>query len=249
MTLNPIRRALRGTVLAGTLATGLAITAAQAGTITVSDTLSGSAPNVSTANIQKFDTALGTLNKVQIQYDLSVNLTALFVNSSTTPGTATLANNLLRLNGNNRDIFDTSLPFGEITSQALGGDIAIPAAFSPPTSTVVISGVAQPSFGFDYNSTFDSDGLGITAGTFFSFGTGLFEGSGTFDFDFTATLDAPLTFTGFQPFLAPNPPSVSGTVTVTYDYSEAVVAVPAPAGLPLLAAGLAVFGLLRRCRK
>tara|TARA_R110002110_G_scaffold118758_2_gene292893 strand:+ start:400 stop:1254 length:855 start_codon:yes stop_codon:yes gene_type:complete len=244
---NPIRRAARALTVAGAIATGLTMTAttARAGSITFSDILSPSSTTVSTASIQKFDTALGTLDKVQIQYDLNVNVSALFRNHSFTPQTTTLASNLLRLNGNNRDIFDTSLPFGEIASQALGEDIPIPGAFAIPNSTVVIPGSAQPVFGFDYMSTFDSDGLD-TIGTFFSFDTSLFEGTGDFDFDFTATLDSPLTFIGFQPFLTSSQPNLSGTVTVTYEFTEAVAEIPAPAALPALATGLAAFGLLRR---
>lgn len=44
--------------------------------------------------------------------------------------------------------------------------------------------------------------------------------------------------------------SFSGSATLTYDFTEApaVVAVPAPAGLPLFAAGLAVFGFAARRR-
>lgn len=242
------RRALAATALAGMLviAGTMTATTAQAGSITFSDALSPTSSTVSTASIQKFDTALGTLDKVRIQYDLSVNVSALFRNTDMTPATATLVNNRLTLNGRNRDIFDTSLPFSEITSQALGEDIPIPAAFAIPNSSVVFPGSAQPVFGFDYMSTFDSDGLG-TIGTFFSFDTGLFEGPGDFDFDFTAALDAPLTFTGFQPFLTSSLPNLSGTVTVTYEFSEAVVAeIPVPAALPVLAAGLAALGLLRR---
>lgn len=244
---NPIRRAARALTVAGAIATGLTMTAttARAGSITFSDALSATSTTVSTASIQKFDTALGTLDKVQIQYDLSVNVSALFRNPDFTPATATLVNNRLTLNGRNRDIFDTSLPFQQINTQVLGEDIPIPAAFAVPGSTVVFAGTAQPVFGFDYDSTFDSDGLG-TIGTFFSFDTSLFEGSGDFDFDFTATLDAPLTFTGFQPFLTSSLPNLTGTVTVTYEFTEAVAQIPAPAALPVLAASLAAFGLLRR---
>lgn len=238
-----IKRTARAAAIAGAIATGLTMTAttAGAGSITFSDTLSAGS-----ASIQKFDTALGTLDKVRIRYDINVSVSALFLNPSFTPGTATLLSNRLRLNGRDRDIFDSSLPFKQITSQALGEDIPIPAAFAIPGSTTVIPGTARPVFGIDYDATFDSDGLGINPGTFFSFDTGLFEGTDDFDFDFTATLDSPLTFTGFQPFLPSSQPILSGTVTVTYEFTETVAQVPTPAALPVLAAGLAAFGLLRR---
>lgn len=231
-----IRGALRTFALAGLLAT--TGTAAQAVSITVSDVISGG-----TASVQKFDTGLGTLNTVQIQYDISVGLSALFLNSSTTAGSVTVGNNLLRLNGRNWDIFDTSLPFGEMSSQPIGGDFPIAAAFTLPGGTVISQGT-NVDLGFDYNQTIDSDGFGSSG--FFSFNTNLFAGTGNFDFNFTAALDESLTFSGFQPFISP-PPSVTGSVTVTYDYTEAVVAeIPAPAALPLLATGLAAFGLLAR---
>lgn len=237
-----IRRALRATAIAAGIAMTATMTAttAQAAIITVSDTLSGDS-----ASVQQFDSSLGTLDFVQIQYDLRVNLISYFRNTSTTPGTTTLAPNNLYLNGPGPSLSGGGLPDQYLTAQAFGGDFAIQPALTFGSTTVPRTTTLD--FGYDYQITRDSRGITVGSSAYFAFDKNLFVGPGTFDFDFETTLDSPLTYTGFQPYLSAGPPWVSGTMTVTYNYTEAVVAeIPAPAALPVFAAGLAAFGLVRR---
>ena len=112
--------------------------------------------------------------------------------------------------------------------------------------STILTATTTLDFGYDYQITRDSRGISLGSSTFLDFDKNLFVGPGTFDFGFDAVLDAPMTYTGFQPFLGAGSPFVTGTMTVTYDYTEAVAEIPAPAALPLLAAGLAAFGLFRR---
>jgi len=244
MTLNPIRRAIRATAFVGALAAGLATasTTAQALSITFSDTLSSNS-----ASVQKFDPSLGTLNFLRIGYDLRVNLSSFFRNASATPGTTTLAPNSLRLEGPGPSLGSSGLPDQLLAGQSIGGDFTIQPALVFGSTTITTTTVLD--FGYDYQITRDSRGISLGSLTFLDFDKNLFVGPGTFDFGFDASLDSPLTFTGFQPFLGAGSPFVTGTMTVTYDYTEAVAEIPTPAALPLLAAGLAAFGLMRRRTK
>lgn len=213
---------------------------AQAASFSVSDVISSDG----STSVQKFDPTLGVLNAVQIDYDVNVSLLLRFVNRDSVSKTAMLRENTLRLIGRGVSSTDNGLPRLTLQSKDFGGNLRISAANSSPFGPVPRT--TEIELGFDFDDTINSEG---TPPPGLAFDKNLFVGSDTFDFDFDGQLESSLAISGFGPTAIPNV-IVSGSMTVTYDFTEAGVGVvPAPAALPLLATGLAAFGLLARRRR
>lgn len=231
-------------------AIGLATSAyspVQAASITFEEKLASFSSNA-VAWIPKFNPTLGTLNFVQITYDIDVSVGINFDRSSE-PQTATIEPNVLRLfgpapvlGGNAQLAFQD---FGQELTIQPGEDFG--GGFIFPFDETI-------ERGFAYTETFDSRGTTVGSSTQNDFGTGVYTGSfGVVEFLFNAALDDPLTIIGPQPNLSVFP-FVSGFVHVTYDYNdgteeEEVSTVPVPAALPLMISALGTIGFMARRRK
>ncbi|MDT0594799.1 choice-of-anchor E domain-containing protein [Glaciecola petra] len=200
-----------------------------------------------TASIQKFDSKLGTLNFVRILYDVNVGVSSLFRNSNVSAITTTVNNNRLTLNGLGPDIFGrTPLQNISLASENIEGDIEIAGAIVLPSGQS-FTRFESVQFDIQYTTTYDS--RGITSRGFFGFSTNQFIGDDLFDFDFSASLDSPLTFTGYQPYLSlSSVPSISGFVEVAYDYTPLVVQASSPPVFFLSGIVLVAMLFLRRKR-
>lgn len=233
------------------VALGLAVSAfspVRAASITINETLA-SVSSSAFAFVPRFDTSLGTLNFVQITYDVDISVDINFENSSALSQTMTVEPNVLRLFGHD----PVSGGNAELAFQDIGQDLTIGPA------QVFDVGVVFPrreslEVGFTYSETFDSRGVTVGSSTENDFSTGAFAGFGNFEFFFNAALDNPLTIIGLQPTSIESP-FVSGFVSVTYDFNdgteeeEEVSTVPVPAALPLMIVALGAFGVMAGRRK
>jgi len=236
-------------------ATGMGIAAAgmetaQAATVTFSSKLVRTGSN-GTASVQKFDTSLGTLNFVTIDYDLSAVFDLRFVNLSGNARTATVGENMIQLRGHDPSVkLLGSAPTEDrlLQFQFIGGEFEIPPS---PFKLVSLGFVFEDSY--DSRGTGGLNGFGATG----SFNKNRYAGSGNFDFNFSAALALPLELSGlsnnFFVLGGGSEPVPFGKVTVTYDFTEAVVTppstVPVPAALPLLAVALGAIGLAARRKR
>ena len=192
-----------------------------------------------TASVQKFDTSLGSLNFVRISYDLTSKLSVYYENNSFDIATATIGDNLLQILGHNPTSRFSSTENQFLAATEISGDFQVAAARS--FAGITLPGRRTVEFETTARRSFDSRGIRIGSITINNFNKNIYSGSGNFNFNFSSSTQSPLLFSGLQPSLIfTQLPSLGGNVTVSYDFTEAVV--PIPASLPLFAAGLAWLG-------
>jgi len=220
---------------------------AQAATLTVTGDLVGSQTN-KTASIQKFDTSLGTLNFVRILYDLSATARLSLENPLFTAQLATIEENSIEVRGHEPDDFFGNTENQLLRSQDFGQDVLVPAART--FANVVILGRQNVGIDLSFVDAYDSRGRTFSNITIGQFDKNTYVGPGNFDFVFNAAFLNPVVFTGAnRAIISDRVPTLTGTVSVTYDFTEAVTTVPVPAAMPLLAVALGALGLAARRKR
>jgi hypothetical protein len=209
---------MRKTLMAASV---LALLAGSASAATVSYTgTTGVSGAGSTMTLQQFDSSLGTLTGIAIEWASTFNGTFRVV-EDTQSGTASAVNNFV-----SGSIFTTSTPAG-----AAGPSLNSMAG-------VAFSTTVAPT----YNQLFaggqlDSQSFGSLAS---------FVGLGTVGYGFFGTASATATVSdGLLSGIVGHQYLVNAEITYTYT----TAAVPVPAALPLLAAAFGALGLMRLRRK
>ena len=207
---------------------GLTAAAASAATVSFSDTVALTTTNwTDSLSITQFDTSLGTLNNVMVTLEGTVQGEANAESLDAAPATITLDLSAL------------------ITaSTALLGNVGT-------VLPIVSQSVNLSSFdgGIDFAGTSGfATGVVSASDTDMSTFTGSdmaeFIGGGTVAIDLTANGQS--TGSGAGNLITQFLTSASATVTVKYDFDEAVAAVPLPASALLLGAALFGLGFSRR---
>jgi len=227
-------------LVAITLLALLAITTANAATITETEAIGPSIPTFGqTLNFNQFDTSLGTLTSIEV---------ILILNSD--GGSLTLDNDGVDPASGNFDFGSE----GDISSSDV---TLLNAAFSPVTATAnayhtgafSLAGNVGDGSG-DYDPT-GPDGMLYTGSlvtdtqsdfigsTFWGSGTVGFLGTGTYDIEFDATQVSNFGGIGGIEY-AVTPMTAYGSLEIIYTYDP----IPEPTTIALLSAG--VFGLLRK---
>lgn len=229
---------------------GLAMAAcsqAQGASITYETQLTTTSAN-SSGTLPKFDLSFGTLNFVQISYDLKTQLIINFENGTSSAKTSTIESNIFRLVGHHPVLGDNT----ELSFQQIGQDVTVPRG-TTALPGLIFATTKAVDVGFSHLDSFDSRGVTVGSSTVQDFDKSTYVGSGNFQFIFNALLDDPLEFSGLQP-KSISYTRVEGELSITYDYNDGtggagVSTVPIPAALPLMTAALAAFGLFVRRKK
>jgi hypothetical protein len=198
--------------------------------------------------LQKFDTALGTLNSVRLQINQGIN-SSLSLNAFSSSGGSTC--NPFDVSGAPCDMGLTRN--GNQTATYSAGS-AVNAAFASQSFNnsfgCSLGGNAFPGSSFascidgaPHNETFALTNDILLTGA----QTGDFEGAGNFAVDtdmifqfFTSAIGSNFLIFTNQAFY-----NWAGTVTVTYDYTANATEIPAPAGAAFLLIGLAALTRFR----
>ena len=192
----------------------------------------------------KFNTALGTLNSVTVTVVLNKTGGSYAVdNDSATAGTITLNHNVVGslsvISGGVgliRNDFSSIGASGTLTAASSLSDQAVAATTGDSASTFNATGLG------DYVIFNPADTSTSNSGTVASFAQSSYEGTGSFVLGLGATQSISASgLGGLQQAFTVS--SVSGDVTVTYNYTAAV---PEPASA--LLGGLGLLALLRRRR-
>lgn len=222
---------LQRVLLAGLV--GFAATAAEAGMVTYSDSISVTTTNWSNhLNVSKFDTSLGTLNSVTITFGGTVVSNAKVESLDAALSTITAKSSAeLTLKYSDGTLLFDETPTNSKTFNASAFD-----------GVIDFGGTSGHSFG-DVTATISpNDTTVLTSGTEFA----AFEGSGTYSF-ITATSDHSST-TGAGNLISQVSTKAGDNVSVTYNYTAAST-VPEPSSAVTAAIGAAVCGLVACLRR
>ena len=208
------------TLLLSSVLSVCAVAGAHAATVSYTGT-TGVVSSTGSLSLQKFDTGLGTLSSIKIDWDSGFSA---------------------------RFVAGPELPGGSGTVQGLDGFVtSTTASVSTPAGTndVTLIANAGSAFSVSVPPIYQQIVSGGDAATETYGALAAFMGVGTVFYDFVGNASD---FTGGSNGIARGIQDylflVNAEITYTYDINTPTV--PLPAGLPLLAAGLGLFGLVKR---
>ncbi len=222
---------LQRVLLAGLF--GFAATAAEAGMVTYSDSISQTTTNWSNVlTVSKFDTSLGTLNSVTITFGGSVVSNAKVESLDATSSTITAKSSAeLKLSYSDGTLLFDETPTNSKTFNASAFD-----------GMIDFGGTSGHSFGNVTATISPNDMTVLTSGAEFA----AFQGTGTYSFS-TSTNDHSST-TGAGNLISQISTTAGDSVSVTYDYTP-TSSVPEPSTAVTAAIGVVVCGLVHRLRR
>lgn len=222
-----------------TLALSTALTGfSTAATIVQTQNFSFVPTNNTLLTFNKFDTSLGTLTSITISTNVTKSGGSLFVdNDSGTTATGSISQSVtINLTSGSVTLTDGALsPIGvNITAQT---DFAVSLAADDGDGAGYTVGGADFG-GTNFESTSTNETKNVNTSVF-----GGYQGAGTYVIDAKGTQGTDTTAVGGAAFQG-TPATASGDVTITYNYTPAVIPEPASA----LLGGIGCLALLRRRR-
>ena len=219
---------MKTTLIATLVASSFVATAASAATLSLTDTVTLQTTNwTETLSVAQFDSSLGTLNSVMVTLSGAVQGEASAESLDAAAATVTL---------------DLGADITASTS-ALGSIANVLPVVSSSENLTSFDGTID----FGGTSGFGTGIVGaddMDSATLFGLDMSEFVGAGFVSIVVSA--DGESDASGAGNLITQFATQAQAVVTVKYDYTEAVSAVPLPAGLLLMGTAFAGFGLMRR---